>query len=158
MKTKEFITALRKVIREEVRSAVRQEIKDILVESVHRAADIKPIVQERVVQKQVQPTQQKAAKKYTGNPVLDQVLSETTLTSDFRSSTNVGYDDYQDFGTFTADQVQPSAMPSMMDMDVADDIGGDLNVPVPASSQMPFMKDYSQLLKKADQISAQKQF
>ena len=99
--------------------------------------------------KQVWKTQQPQKKSITGNPLLDQVLSETKLTSEFRQSADVGYDD---FGSFTTQNIQPT---SMMDMDIADDYESPLPEMNPG---MPFMKDYTQLMKKADQISQQKQF
>lgn len=148
MNTKDFVKALRSVIREEVRSAVREELKSILTES--KTA--------RPVQKStVRYNTQTPVKKYTGNSILDQVLNETKLTSDFKNQSNVGYDsDYQDFGSFSTNNVTSQETPtSIMDMDIVDDYESPLPQMDPT---MPFMKDYSQLMKKADQISAQKQF
>lgn len=140
MNTKEFVKVLRAVIREEVRTAVRQELKEVL--SGNRT-QTKPAIQ--------QP--KKPIKNITGNPVLDQVLNETKLTSDFRQSADVGYDD---FGTFTSNVVQAPQMPtSMMDLDLDESYESPLPEMNPS---MPFIKDYSQLMKRADQISAQKQF
>ncbi len=142
MNTKDFIKALRAVIREEVRAAVRLEMKTILMEAKQqpqRSATQKPLVQHK----------QTTTKTITGNPVLDQVLSETTLTSDFRQSADVTYDEFN----FTSKDV--SAPLSMMNMDISEDIEQD--IPTSAGS-LPFMKDYSQLMKKADQIATQKQF
>lgn len=130
MNTKDFIKALRAVIREEVRAAVRQEVKAILTENTSR------------------PKPQQQPKRYTGNNILDQVLNETRLTPEFRQSPNV---DYQEF-SFTSDQVQPTQpLASMLDMDISDDAGDYL--PSANTSALPFMKDYTQLMKKADQIS-----
>ena len=141
MNTKEFVKVLRAVIREEVRAAVRQELKEVLSENVRTA--------KQTIQSRPQPP----AKKITGNPILDQVLNETKLTSDFRQSADVGYDD---FGSFTSNNIQAPQMPtSMMEMDIQDDYES----PLPEMSpSLPFMKDYSQLMKRADQISSQKQF
>lgn len=147
MKAKEFISVLRTLIREEVRAAVRQELNEMLTEgkkSVNATQQIKSIVASK------KPTQ--VTKRYTGNSVLDQVLNETRLTSDFRQSADVGYDD---FGSFTTNNVPTQAMPSMMDMDISEDYES----PLPEMSpSLPFMKDYTQLMKKADQIAQQKQF
>lgn len=140
MNTKEFVKVLRAVIREEVRTAVRQELSEVLSENKR---SLKSVTQ--------QPIKKTASRPITGNPILDQVLSETKLTSDFRQSADVGYDD---FGSFTTNNV-PQEPTSIMDMDIHDDYES----PLPdMSSGMPFMKDYSQLLKKADQIAQQKQF
>lgn len=142
MNTKEFVKALRSVIREEVRSAVRQEIKEILIESVQQAANV-PTKQ---VQPQVQ--RQQAYKKYTGNSVLDQVLNETRLTPDFRQSPAV---DYEDTVSFTSEDIRPqqTSFMGLMNGDMDSD-----DLPVSSTSDLPFMKDYSQLLKKADKISS----
>lgn len=141
MNTKEFVKVLRAVIREEVRAAVKQELAVVLLESKKQT---RPITQTRPAPKNTNN------KSITGNPVLDQVLNETKLTSDFRQSADVGYDD---FGSFTTNNIQQPT--SMMEMDVVDDYES----PLPdMGSSMPFMRDYSQLLKKADQIAQQKQF
>lgn len=146
MKAKEFISVLRTLIREEVRAAVRQELNEMLTEGKKTATT--QIKSTAVSKKPLQPT-----KKYTGNPVLDQVLNETRLTSDFRQSADVGYDD---FGSFTSNNIPSQTMPtSIMDMEINDDYES----PLPEMSpSLPFMKDYTQLMKKADQISQQKQF
>lgn len=143
MNTKDFVKILRSVIREEVRSAVREELK-VLTENRIPA---KQVIQSK-------PRQVSApSKSITGNPILDQVLSETKLTSDFRQTADVGYDD---FGSFTSNNIQSMQPPtSMMDYDIEDNYESPLPEMNPS---MPFMKDYSQLMKKADQISSQKQF
>lgn len=141
MNTKDFIKALRAVIREEVRSAVRQEVGALLTESKQRS-------QKPLNRQVVQPKPQ--SKIITGNRILDEVLSETRLTSEFRQSPDVSYQEMN----FTTRDV-PVSQPSMMNMDVSDESYDDLPQASPA---LPFMKDYSQLLKKADQIASQKQF
>lgn len=136
MKAKDFIKVLRAVIREEVRNAVRHELTQVLTENKKSLS--KPSIQQ-------QP------KKFTGNSVLDQVLNETRLTSDFRQSSNVGYDD---FGSFDTSNINHEPV-SLIDIEPTDSYES----PLPEmSSTLPFMKDYSQLMKKADQISTQKQF
>lgn len=144
MKAKEFLTALRTLIREEVRAAVKQE----LTEALQKRPASKPTGQ-RVEQRKPQPT-----KKYSGNSILDQVLNETRLTSDFNQSTTVDFDEM----SFTSDQVPaPAYAPtSMIDMLSADDDAG--YEPVTNTESLPFMKDYSKLLQRADQISTQKSF
>lgn len=147
MNTKDFVKVLRAVIREEVRSAVRQEMSQILTE-------VKKSTKQVDTRKQYSPTKPpiNQNKSITGNPILDQVLNETKLTSEFRQSADVGYDD---FGSFTTNTIQSTQSTSIMDMDVVDDYES----PLPdMSSGMPFMKDYTQLMKRADQISSQKQF
>jgi len=109
MKAKEFLSALRTLIREEVRAAVRQELNEILVENKRPKQTMQPTTNKKPIQ---------TTKKYTGNPILDQVLNETRLTSDFRQPANIGYDD---FGSFTTNNVPTQAMPSIMDMDISED-------------------------------------
>jgi hypothetical protein len=145
MNTKDFVKALRAVIREEVRSAVRQEVKELLAESTRRTT--KPVI----AQQAKQPT---PAKKYTGNSIIDQVLNETRLTSDFRQSPEVA--DWPEM-SYNTDSLPSQHIPtSIMDMDAMDDSSYDL--PSAPSSGPSFMKDYTQLMKKADQVASQKQF
>lgn len=72
MNTKDFIQVLRKLIREEVRAAVRQEVKSLVVE-----------------------TKQQPTKKY--NNVLEEILAETVLPPSFRDDPAVSMDG--DFST-----------------------------------------------------------
>tara|TARA_R110000868_G_scaffold354932_11_gene616215 strand:- start:8191 stop:8643 length:453 start_codon:yes stop_codon:yes gene_type:complete len=149
MNTKDFVKVLRAVIREEVRSAVRQEVKDILIESLQQAA--KPVIDSRPV-RQAKPMKNNtpAPKRYSGNSIIDQVLNETKLTSDFRQSPDVS--EWPEMNYTTQDLTSHAAPTSIMNMDVEDDFDS-----LPATAAPSFMKDYSQLMKKADLISQQKQ-
>lgn len=127
MKAKEFITTMRKLIREEVRLAIREELG-----AVKKAKPIQEIKQK----------QQQQSKFNTGNPFLDEVLSETVVGRGFGSEESPvvmeGFD-YESGDT-----------PSMSSLLSEEDVPSS---PVPGAMGMPFMKDYSQLMKKADQIS-----
>lgn len=140
MKAKEFITVLRTLIREEVRSAVRQELKQALSEN-------------KLITSNQTSSKQKPIKKYTGNPMLDEVLNETKLTSDFRQSPDVSEWPEMSYTTDNMPSLQSQA--SMMDVDINEDY----EAPLPQTNQgLPFMKDYTKLMKRADEIAQQKQF
>lgn len=126
MKASELINALRKVIREEVRSAVKAEMKTFLTEQ----AVSKPIQKKPV-----------NSKFNTGNTTLDEILSETIVPRGFGGESGPAVSDYEDFGFTTnnisADIVQEDTLPNFGYGDPT----------------MQFVKDYSAVLKKADQIS-----
>lgn len=155
MNTKDFVKALRAVIREEVRSAVRQEVKDILIESIYQAA--KPVTDSKT-SRQAKPANHNykapapTPKKYSGNSIIDQVLSETKLTSDFRQSPDVAEWPEMSYSTQDLASSTPS---SLMSMDIEDDFD---QLPSNTQAAPSFMKDYSKLMEKADLISQQKQF
>jgi len=105
MKTKEFITIMRKIIREEVRSAIRQELTENRTPNVPR----------------------KKLEINTGNSLIDEILSETVVPRGFGSD-------------------GPAV--SMED----DYVGGTSDF----GATTPFVKDYSAILKRADEIANKK--
>lgn len=137
MKAKEFINVMRKLIREEVRHAIREELGLIKENKVKQVQEVKR-----------QPVAQPRKPKYnTGNPFLDEVLSETVVGRGF------GNEDMPlvtEELSYTSDDI-----PSMSSLLSEEDVPTN---PVPTTMAMPFMKDYSQLMKKADQISQNKMF
>lgn len=140
MKTKEFIQSLRKLIREEVRAAVREELKSVIVESNRQ-----PIMKQ---QTQPQPQQKKQPIKYnTGNPLLDEVLSETIVPRGFGGESGPMVSDYEDFG-FTTNSIPSPSMDAMMSQEDALPQTSIYNDPT-----MAFVKDYSAVLKKSEQLS-----
>lgn len=135
MNTKEFIQSLRKLIREEVRSAVRDELHSVLNEST------KP----KEVKKQIVSTPKQVNKLSfnTGNSILDEVLAETVVPRGFGGESGPMVSDYDNIGySSNAD----TGLSSMMSDDE-----------LPQTSMyndptMAFVKDYSAVLKKAEQI------
>lgn len=98
---------LRKIIREEVRSAVKEELQDILNEAVKHAST--PSVQKVAEHKQINPTVPKpspinpVASIKTGTKSLDEMLRQTQA-----SMTN---EEYKNVFAGTSDMVQ--GMPNM---------------------------------------------
>lgn len=136
MKAQEFILTMRKLIREEVRLAIRDELSLIKDKQKQVQEVKKPIAQ-----------QTKQPKYNTGNPFLDEVLAETVVSRGFGGEESPvvmeGFD-------YTTDDV-----PSMGSLLASEDVPSS---PAPMNTNLPFMKDYSQLMKKADQISKSKSF
>lgn len=137
MKGSEFIKLLRKVIREEVRDVVREELKSI-----------KPMIIEnktRPTIKQV-PSQQKMQQKphYTIDGAFSRILKETADSMNSNHATEM--EDWPDMngGLMTSEQVTPamnySAPSNNMQSHSSDPTAG-------------LMRDYSAVLKSADAIS-----
>lgn len=137
MKAKEFINVMRKLIREEVRHAIREELGIIKEQKVNQVSEVRKVA----------PPQPKKPKYNTGNRFLDEVLAETVVTRGFG---NENAPLVMEELSYTSEDV-----PSMSSILSEEDVP---NSPVPTSMAMPFMKDYSQLMKKADQISQNKMF
>lgn len=81
------LDTLKEYIRQEVRNAVREEVKNCLLEAFSKESisrsDSSPsfssLVSESVTEQHVeQPQNKKKFVKYTSNPVLNQILNETT--------------------------------------------------------------------------------
>jgi len=137
MKASQFITIMRKLIREEVRAAVKQELS-VLTEALQPS--------KKVLSNKTPIKQKQTVKNYTGNPLIDEVLSETVVGRDFGSEGPSVTSDYTDFA-YTSNDV-----PVYSDEQSSyDDLPQQVSDPA-----MPFMKNYSKLLEKADQISKNK--
>lgn len=149
MKATEFIDLMRKVIREEVRSIVKEELKPLklMVESRYVSTSPKTEV---VQQRTVQPVKKKAVPphiKGIKGPLAD-ILAETYMAMQQEES----YDDPEAEWpsmdeTFTSKHVPPSfiAQQPISQNQVRAAMTGD---PTQA-----LIKDYSSILKKADAIA-----
>lgn len=116
MKASQFISTLRKIIREEVNIAVKQQLKEHFGQSSKNNTT-------------------KTSNKYnTGNSMLDELLSETVLSKDF---------------------VGESEMGNMFNVSATDitDTGQGYQSNLHGDPTSKFVKDYSAVLKKADQIA-----
>jgi len=152
MKASDFVNLMRKVIREEVRSIVREELKTI-----------KPLLKETTQQglkvglpakapKATAPTRKPAITPPTFEGPLAGLLNET-----YESMINEGHqeEEWPDMngGALTADHAEMgiqsmSSLSAMMDDDSPLPEAGGYSDPTRA-----FMKDYSAVLKAADQHS-----
>ena len=83
METKSFLKLLRKVIREEVQSVVRKELRMVLNE---KKVDHKKVIKHGMdLHKVVEPPRKPVAKKrsFVKDSMLNDILNETALESDF---------------------------------------------------------------------------
>jgi len=150
MNSKDFIHALRKVIREEVQTAVRTELSNILNEG----KSTKPIAAKPVA---VNPTTQsyiKSVKKqYVKNPLLNDILNETTGHSNSGPAVSleesINYNDFEEWPTMNR-SVRPG-MGVKSVVPTTDIDGRPVNVNnLPEDVVSALTKDYSALMKAID--------
>ena len=155
MNSKEFIQALRKVIREEVQTAVRSEFKKLN----------ENVISERVVTKQ-QPSsytqtykpklqQVQNKKTYSSNPLLNDILNDTSyIPSDGPSvmlEEQINYNDYEEWPTMGSRPMQRQAPAVLTDVN-----GAKVSVQQLAQTEAgaavvsALTKDYSALMKAID--------
>lgn len=146
MNSKEFLNALRKVIREEVSTAVRTELHSLLTESTAS----KPVV--KAPSKSVQTTPTK--KSYVKNSLLNDILNETSGHTPSGPMAlmehDINYNDYSEWPTMKSkpmgmNQSSRSVLP-MTDLD-----GRPVNAQnLPDDVVNALTKDYSALMKAID--------
>ena len=147
MKVEAFVKVLRKVIREEVRQVVKEELKSI-----------KPSINERqsaVPTKKTAPipnTQRGVTKNYTTiDSALNNILKETA--DNMRSRPSEEYQDWPEmdsgFGTTNSIAGFGQATPDFFENEMS--TGG--HYPMSNDPTAAFMKDYSNVLKSAEQKS-----
>jgi hypothetical protein len=148
MNSKNFIQTLRKIIREEVQSAVRTEINSILNES-SKPADVR-----KPAPKQAAPVNV-AKKQYVKNSWLNEILNETSAHTGTGNSLSmleeeINYNDYSEWPTMNMNsapsmRTQKSVVPS------TDVNGNPVNVnALPDDVVNALTKDYSALMKAID--------
>lgn len=150
MNSKDFIQALRKVIREEVQVAVRTELKQFgTVISETKAHAPKTTYTETI-----KPKVKQQPKQYTTNPTLNDLLNDT---AGFKGDGPMAYleesIDYNDFSEWPTMQrnVAPSMPPVVTDVD-----GRRIDVNQLAATEEgaavvnALTRDYSQLMKAID--------
>lgn len=144
MKTTEFANLLRKIIREEVRTIVKEEIKAL-----------KPMLAEaKVAPKKSAPPARTMPLPETLKQVkgpLANILQETYLAMQNEPPVDDPEAAWPDMAsTFKAEQAPAMGLMSSMLNDEQPVIGR--QAAMAGDPTAPFMKDYSQLLKKADNI------
>lgn len=144
MKATDFAKILRKIIKEEVRTVIRQELREALKTNKQPVRDIQSITHAPVTQKPIPKT---------GNMSLDGILAETA--NSVRNGTSTMIEDdaaYPDMASqFTADQAQ-----GFGHMTSTQDIAQPSPAMNPNDPTTAFMKDYSQVLKTAEAINSKK--
>ena len=134
---------LRKIIREEVRAAVKEELQDILTEAVKTAStpelsEVKAVVPKKVTTKKVTPEIK------TGKASLDEMLKMTQS-----SMTN---EEYRNVVNASSDMVSRPNFASSM----ANQMGMTSQTPGIDISQLSFVKKAGAVLKKSNEIDQKK--
>jgi|TARA_R100000030_G_scaffold92505_1_gene78132 hypothetical protein len=139
MKAVDFAKILKEIIKKEVRTVIREELKEALKTNKQPVRDIQSTTHAPVTQKPIPKT---------GNTSLDGILAETANAMRSGLSAPIGDDGaYPDMASqFTADQAQ--GFGHMMQ-----DTMPAVNPNDPTSA---FVKDYSQVLKSATAIHDKK--
>jgi hypothetical protein len=144
MKASQFVEILRKVIREEVRSVVKEELKSLkpLLKESKPVVAPKPVVQQRPAPKRTQPL-------VTIEGALGDILRET---AESMRGQNVE-DDWIDMngGPMTTADVNTFAMNSFTPQEESRPVQPKFNFS--GDPTMAFVKDYSKVLKQADQLA-----
>lgn len=140
MNAKNFMSILRKVIREEVRTAVRLEVKQLLQEQ-----------QKSQLPKQAkQVAQQKRPSPVVFDGPLSSILNETAQSM---YSSPAEQEAWQDIGggTFTADSAESFGLSALMNQETA--VADSAPSHFSGDPTMAFIKDYSSVMKAADKFS-----
>tara|TARA_S200002703_G_C3801176_1_gene247613 strand:+ start:583 stop:1032 length:450 start_codon:yes stop_codon:yes gene_type:complete len=149
MKAADFAKILKKIIKEEVRTVIRQELREALKTNKQPVRDIQSTTHAPVTQKPI---------PQTGNISLDGILAETANA--VRNGTSAMIEDdqaYPDMASqFTADQAQGFGH-MMNHMNQHDEPAPTQPAMVnPNDPTAAFMKDYSGVLKTAEAINSKK--
>ena len=151
MDTKNFIQIMRKIIREEVQTAVRNEFANV---NASITESKRPIVATKTIN--TAATKKPAAKPYTKNAFLNEILNSTTgfrgegpavmLEEQFVSQDQINYNDFSEWPS-----MQRSVTPSVIPTTDADGRRVDLNqlsqTEAGAAVVDALTKDYSSLMK-----------
>jgi len=137
MKAVDFAKILKEIIRKEVRTVIRQELREALKTDKQSIRDVQSTTHAPVTQKPIPKT---------GNTSLDGILAETANAMRSGHSAPIGDDGaYPDMAPqFTADQAQ--GFGHMASQQTA----------MPPSGTDAFVKDYSQVLQSATAIHDKK--
>lgn len=150
MNSKDFIQTLRKVIREEVQTAVRNELNNILNEGKN-STQPKIVEQKKVAPKQTYTSSVK--KQYVKNSLLNDILNETSGYSPSGPMAmleeNIDYNDFSEWPTMQRG-MRPSMQPKSV-LPTTDLEGRPVNVnKLPDDVVNALTKDYSALMKAID--------
>ena len=158
MNSKDFIQALRKVIREEVQSAVRTELSKITPIMEQRKPINKAPIQERTTVTTKVIAKKPSMKQYTENPTLNELLNHTAGFSNeisgvfLEESIGVNHIDYNDQSEWPTMNRKPIASRAA----ISDVNGNKIDVNQLASTEAgaavvnALTKDYSALMKAID--------
>lgn len=157
MKAADFAKILQEIIKKEVRTVIREELKSALsgISQAPRPSRAPQNVNEMFLSNP-KPKINKPIKPMvkTGNVGLDSILAETANSIRQGQASMIPDDEYADMGSmFTSDQAQGFGYNAMeYDSDNSNTVPS-YNPNDPTSA---FIKDYSQVLKKAEEIHNRK--
>lgn len=153
MTTKEFVQAIRRIIQEEVQKTVRKEIQVMLNESRTVDTSLKDVFEPRV---NVKPRPAKQQKTYSKNPLLNDLLNETSpmrgdgnYIAEAFAAPEVDYNDYNEWPSMrSAPSMMAGKMGAVSMLPTTDTEGRPLqNVQVPDEVANALTRDYSSLMK-----------
>jgi hypothetical protein len=153
MNSKDFIQALRKVIREEVQSAVRNEFKKLNEGMIYETRKPRPVPASYT---QTYKPKSTTKKQYSNNPLLNDLLNDTAFIPSEGPAVmleeQINYNDYDEWPTMgTRMPVQRQAPAVLTDVN-----GSRVNVQQLAQTEAgaavvnALTKDYSALMKAID--------
>jgi len=153
MKAVDFAKVLKEIIKKEVRTVIREELREALGRAPQPSQAPKSTQEMFLAEPKPQPKQ--TIKALTGNTGLDSILAETANA--MRNGTSPVIEDDQSFPSmsemFTADQAQGFGYMMNQEHDQSAYSAPALNPNDPTAA---FMKDYSQVLQKAEAINTRK--
>jgi CRISPR/Cas system-associated endonuclease/helicase Cas3 len=155
MNTKEFVQAIRQIIKEEVQKTVKREIQVLLSESKTIDTSLTDIVEPRV---KVQPRKPQPQRTFSKNPVLNEILNSTApmskhdsyIQESFMQETvaEVNYNDHSEWPTMRNMSGMSNKIGVASMLPTTDTEGRPLNnVHVPEEVANALTKDYSALMK-----------
>jgi DUF438 domain-containing protein len=145
MKADTFIKLLRKVIREEVQSVVREELgilleapspKPVMTES--KKTVVKNSLVESIKPTQIQSKKTIKSMNFTNNSILNEMLTQTAQNEDWRSIASLDSSDVMGFGGIN----EPVVVDSVDQMLSSTRPAGDIN-----SVRIDAVPDFSKLMK-----------
>jgi hypothetical protein len=153
MNSKDFIQALRKVIREEVQSAVRTEFKKLNEGMIYETRKPQPVTTSYT---QTYKPKATTKKQYSNNPLLNDLLNDTAFVPSEGPAVmleeQINYNDYAEWPTMTSRMPVQRQAPTVL----TDVNGARVNVQQLAQTEAgaavvnALTKDYSALMKAID--------
>ena len=150
MESKSFVKVLRKVIREEVRSAVKELLAEQQVNHnavINHGMNLHELADKRPVRKK---------KRFTKNDMLNDILNET---SGIPSDGPIVSQDYPSIGNFKSDMAESFGMSRQPQMLATNDINGkpiNMSNEKVATAVNAMTKDYSAVMAKMRETDKQK--
>lgn len=152
MNTKEFVQVLRKIIKEEVKSAVTEAIRDMSTDNL-----IESVVSKPKPEYNYKPKKQSVQKQFTKDPLLNSLLNETAA-SGYSIPAETNYNDYSEWPTMDMNNLNVGSnyssimgSPKFVDNRKIDATPAGINPnAVPEEVKSALTRDYRSLMKAID--------